>query len=765
MVDDTTLYKAMKIMEQNAGQDVLNMETDSGLVRQVADCRDDGAYAELVRRHGAMVYRVCLRVTHDPTDAEDARQAVFFVLLQKAGAIRSGSSLMSWLHGVARRVSLGVVRERARRMKNEDAFRQTLLHEKGHEKHQSSGHEETADGFDAFHETVAASVPDADREDLFDRLDDELAALPEKLREAVILRFLEDRSQKEAAAIAGCPQGTLARHTKEGLDRLRKQFAKRSVVLAPALLLVLLREEAHAFAPSFSLAISGPDYATSAACAATSNARAMALARGVIKVMFWNKIAWMTASFLCVTAVIGGVYRLAQNKPVVVVENKAEGQTRETPVKAALPPLAKEHDQYSTLTKQSAEGVPQKEPGAALATNEQYVVSQEFLRKLGVKLHIKPIQNDCTISKEIFGLLNINEAEHKALQSALDDAQQRIAELVLAHGSAVTQAETSVVLSITPFQAEGRDVENSLRAKILSILGAARGNLFLALGADNPYWQHMQEFGADDAYIFSYFGQDKQTVCLKDKSNTTIDLESTLETKNHKGVRMVCSHKFDRIPEIYRRFFDGFLGCNTNSTTVKKTPNQQKFLEKPNPHEGCWHFINDQYVVTKLFLQKIGINTIKPFEDNYTISPEIVDLLNITRPECKGLQNAVNEARSSISELDIAQATVISQAETSVTLAINPFKEEGKRVENTLREQIRTALGVDRGSILLAAFRGHDWLFSGFGQSERIVTVSSMDDGRFFIYESYKRGFDQFESFSTTYDELPERFQHFFEKK
>jgi RNA polymerase sigma factor (sigma-70 family) len=300
----------MNGMEQKAEQQGLELQADSELVRQVAASKDAGAYAAIVRRHGAMVYRVCLRITHDRADAEDARQAAFIVLLQKAGAIRSGDSLMSWLHGVARRVSLGIVRDRERRMKNENGFRQTLEHEtigaSAPSIHAESSGWLEADS-DASPTESGETSHQAEREELFCRLDAELHALPKKLKEAVILRFLEDRSQKDAAEIAGCPQGTLVWRTKEGLDQLRKRLAKRSVVSAPALLPELLKLEAHAFAPLFSLEMPGAVLATTAAGAATNSARAMLLAQGVIKIMFWKKVAVVAAVLVGATAIVGGV--------------------------------------------------------------------------------------------------------------------------------------------------------------------------------------------------------------------------------------------------------------------------------------------------------------------------------------------------------------------------------------------------------------------------------------------------------------------------
>ena len=75
----------------------------------------EAAFEELVIRHGPMVLRVCRSVLHDAHDAEDAFQAVFLVLASRAGSIRRGGSVASWLFGVARRVAACRGRAHARR--------------------------------------------------------------------------------------------------------------------------------------------------------------------------------------------------------------------------------------------------------------------------------------------------------------------------------------------------------------------------------------------------------------------------------------------------------------------------------------------------------------------------------------------------------------------------------------------------------------------------------------------------------------------------
>jgi hypothetical protein len=79
-------------------------QTDAELLARFVNRRDEAAFALLVRRHGAMVYGVCRRLLPEH-DAEDAFQATFLVLAQKARSA-APREVANWLYGVARRAAL-----------------------------------------------------------------------------------------------------------------------------------------------------------------------------------------------------------------------------------------------------------------------------------------------------------------------------------------------------------------------------------------------------------------------------------------------------------------------------------------------------------------------------------------------------------------------------------------------------------------------------------------------------------------------------------
>ena len=96
---------------------------DAELLARFVEAREEIVFGTLMKRHGPMVLSVCQRVLAHAQDAEDACQATFLVLAQKAASIRKSASLSSWLHGVAFRVATNLRVERNRRRKREAAAR------------------------------------------------------------------------------------------------------------------------------------------------------------------------------------------------------------------------------------------------------------------------------------------------------------------------------------------------------------------------------------------------------------------------------------------------------------------------------------------------------------------------------------------------------------------------------------------------------------------------------------------------------------------
>src|SRR5688500_11554290 len=79
--------------------------TDGELLRRFARANDQAAFGALVARHAAMVLGVCRRALPTVQDAEDACQATFLVLANRAGSGRWQESVANWLFTTARKVA------------------------------------------------------------------------------------------------------------------------------------------------------------------------------------------------------------------------------------------------------------------------------------------------------------------------------------------------------------------------------------------------------------------------------------------------------------------------------------------------------------------------------------------------------------------------------------------------------------------------------------------------------------------------------------
>jgi RNA polymerase sigma factor (sigma-70 family) len=167
----------------------------------------EAAFAVLVDRHGPMVMRVCRGALGTEHDAEDASQAVFLILARRAGSVHRRDSAANWLYGVARRVAARARRDDARRLKHERRRAEMVAR-----------HAE------------APVVPGA-----CDGIYEEIDALPEIYRSALVLCYLEGLSHEQAARWLRCPLRTFQSRLLRAKERLGQRLARRGACL-PAVL-------------------------------------------------------------------------------------------------------------------------------------------------------------------------------------------------------------------------------------------------------------------------------------------------------------------------------------------------------------------------------------------------------------------------------------------------------------------------------------------------------------------------------------------------
>ena len=71
-----------------------------------------GAFKTLAADHRRMIFAVCLRITGNPVDAEDALQDTLLAAWQGIGNFRGESALSTWLYRIASNAALAVVHRR-----------------------------------------------------------------------------------------------------------------------------------------------------------------------------------------------------------------------------------------------------------------------------------------------------------------------------------------------------------------------------------------------------------------------------------------------------------------------------------------------------------------------------------------------------------------------------------------------------------------------------------------------------------------------------
>jgi RNA polymerase sigma factor (sigma-70 family) len=283
--------------------------SDGQLLERFLRDRDESAFESLVRRHGPMVLGVCRRVLHNLHDAEDAFQAVFLVLVRKAGSLRARNLLASWLYGVAFRTAL---KARGRNLRRQTA---------------------------PIEDMVDPRAPTAEAtSELRSVLDQELGRLPESYRVPIILCDLEGKTRKEAAAQFGWPEGTLSTRLDRGRQLLAQRLARRGMAVAAGPLALALAQQAATAAAPAALFTSTVKAATlvaagQAATAGVISAKVAALTEGVLHAMFIAKLK-STALVLAIVGLIGtgvGVttrYVLATDPPERPAAQTAEQDGR-----------------------------------------------------------------------------------------------------------------------------------------------------------------------------------------------------------------------------------------------------------------------------------------------------------------------------------------------------------------------------------------------------------------------------------------------------
>lgn len=173
------------------------IECDNRLLKRFVDNGDHESFERLVRRHSRMVLGLCVSMLPNRQDAEDAFQNVFLLLSLKSPSLLNHQCIGGWLHEASLRTCLSLRRKLSRKREvNVENF------------HDSKGED---------HWEQIAIQKDTEE------IHREIAGLPAKYRNVIVLCHLEGMSRSQAANMLD----TTTASVKSSLTRARKLLKSR----------------------------------------------------------------------------------------------------------------------------------------------------------------------------------------------------------------------------------------------------------------------------------------------------------------------------------------------------------------------------------------------------------------------------------------------------------------------------------------------------------------------------------------------------------
>lgn len=174
----------------------------------LADLLEKDLLENLVRQHSRLVYRIAYAVLRSHHDAEDATQETFVRVLRYSHKLARVENHKTWLARIAWRVAVDRNRQQGRK-------REIPLDDPEKPLPEVASSDARAD--DALH---GAHVGDV--------LERMIAALPEKLRQPLILSTIEEMPPREVAATLGINEAAVRSRIFRARQILRERLVGRT---------------------------------------------------------------------------------------------------------------------------------------------------------------------------------------------------------------------------------------------------------------------------------------------------------------------------------------------------------------------------------------------------------------------------------------------------------------------------------------------------------------------------------------------------------
>jgi RNA polymerase sigma factor (sigma-70 family) len=233
---------------------------DADLLEQFARENSEAAFTTLVERHIGLVHSVAVRHTANPQSVQDITQAVFIILARKAGTLNRKTILPGWLYQAARLTAANFQRAEIHRIQREqEAYMQSTLQE---------------------------SAPDTLWSEMSPLLDEAMSYLGASDRDALVLRYFQNKSLSEVGLAMGLEERTAQKRVTRAIEKLRKFFTKRGVSATTATLGGAISANSVQAAP---VALAKSVTAVALAKGATASISTLTLIKGALKIMAWTK--------------------------------------------------------------------------------------------------------------------------------------------------------------------------------------------------------------------------------------------------------------------------------------------------------------------------------------------------------------------------------------------------------------------------------------------------------------------------------------------
>jgi RNA polymerase sigma factor (sigma-70 family) len=191
------------------------------LLAEFRASRTEAAFDELVRRYTNLVYSIARRRVNDAALAQEVTQIVFIRTAKTPPKLSSEAQLLAWLHRTTVHVSIDLWRSETRRHARE--------------------------------QLVMAMPTDRPEEAAWKVmtpvLDEALDGLHETDRQAILLRFFDQKSMAELGKALGVTEDAAKMRVSRAIERLRTQLGGLGVTCGTLLLETLLFERSVEAAP------------------------------------------------------------------------------------------------------------------------------------------------------------------------------------------------------------------------------------------------------------------------------------------------------------------------------------------------------------------------------------------------------------------------------------------------------------------------------------------------------------------------------------